>query len=861
MAASLFRAIRDSVIFTDLEGRIRYWSEGAEAVFGHRAEAVLGRTLDFIYPLPDPGRIARDMARILAGEDHVGEWTGRHRDGRSLLLDVRTTVVRGDDGAPVGFLGIARDITERRAGDERLHRVLDSLFVFVGVLDVDGVLLEANRAPVEAAGLAPEDVLGKRFEECWWWSYDEGVQAQLLDAMARARAGEVVRYDVPVRMAGGRLMPIDFMIAPLRDAGGRITHLVPSAVDITDRTAKEAELRASEAGFRGLAESMPAVVFTTNADGRTEYINQRWAEVSGRPASDSLGLGWLAHVHPDDRARAAETWERHRAEGTPYALEYRLGTEGDEWRWHLVRVVPVRVPGGPLRWIGTATDVHEQRLLREELARERAFVESVLATAPVALCVLDTEFRFVRANDVVAAMNGLPVSAHIGRTVADVVPHLWPQVAPIYRQVLEAGEPVLGLEVSGTLPSDPAVERTWLGNYYPVRQGGAITGLGVALVEITAQKRAEQALRRADRRKDEFLATLAHELRNPLSPIRSAVQLLRPGVSTPEEVGWSRDLIDRQVSHLARLIDDLIDVSRISQGRLVLRRAPTTLGDVVRAAVETSRPLLEQRRHALAVDVAAEPLALDADPVRLAQAVTNLLNNAAKYTPPGGRVELAVRREREEGVVEVRDDGIGITAEHLPHVFEMFYQTDVSLERSSGGLGIGLGLVREIVELHGGRVAAVSEGPGRGSAFTIRVPLVARERPASAPRPAPAPVRARRMLVVDDNEDGALALAELLRLSGHEVDVAHDGHAALEAADRTRPEVILLDIGMPGLNGYDACRALRARPWGREALVVAQTGWGQAEDRARAAEAGFDAHFVKPVDLGELLRLVAARRP
>lgn len=364
-----------------------------------------------------------------------------------------------------------------------------------------------------------------------------------------------------------------------------------------------------------------------------------------------------------------------------------------------------------------------------------------------------------------------------------------------------------------------------------------------------------QDVQRADRQKNEFLSMLAHELRNPLAPIRNAVELLRLNKHDESALAWSRDVIDRQVGHLARLVDDLLDISRITRGKIRIRRKKTKVAEFVAHALESSRPLIEARRHRLNVALSSEPLWVDGDAARLAQVLTNLLNNAAKYTPEGGYLWLSGSRERENVVFRVRDTGVGIAADMLPTVFDLFTQADRSLERADGGLGIGLTLVKRLVEKHGGSVEAYSEGAGRGSEFVVRLPLAAPEQSwpqHGADQPSPSTQRQNRILVVDDNIDGADSLAILLRLGGHEVSLAHDGPAALEVAQAFRPEVVLLDIGLPVMDGYEVAKRLRNRDATRNAVLVAVTGYGRDEDRTRSRDAGFDHHLIKPVSLDAL---------
>jgi PAS domain S-box-containing protein len=396
---------------------------------------------------------------------------------------------------------------------------------------------------------------------------------------------------------------------------------------------------------------------------------------------------------------------------------------------------------------------------------------------------------------------------------------------------------------------------------FPIRDdAGHVYRVAGVAEDITQAKIDQEALKEADRRKDEFLATLAHELRNPLAPVRNALQIMRLAGGNAETVRQAQDMMERQIQQMVRLVDDLLDVSRISRGKIELRKERVELAAVVRNALETSRPLLEQSRQHLNVTLPAGPVPLDADPVRLAQVLANLLNNSAKYTEEGGQVWLTAERQGPEVVISVRDNGIGIPADMLPHIFDMFTQVDRSIGRSQGGLGIGLTLVKTLVEMHGGSVVAHSDGPGRGSAFTVRLPFRADLSADDTPGPehrAQAPSGGRRILIVDDNHDAAESLGTVLRLMNNEVHIAPDGLSALQAADVFRPDLVFLDIGMPGMDGYEVARRLRQRPAFQNTVLVALTGWGQEEDRRQTQQAGFDHHLVKPVEPGALQELMA----
>jgi PAS domain S-box-containing protein len=407
-------------------------------------------------------------------------------------------------------------------------------------------------------------------------------------------------------------------------------------------------------------------------------------------------------------------------------------------------------------------------------------------------------------------------------------------------------------------PSDNAVRWLHVSGRTVPNEAGPPRRIGVTF-DITDRKQDEQALQEADRRKNDFLATLAHELRNPLAPIRNAVELLRMKSQLPVDKRGPAEVIDRQTRALTRLVDDLLDISRITQNRLELRREPASLSAIVDSAIEASRPLIDNGGHRLEVSVPEEPIVLLADVTRIAQVISNLLNNAARYSDKRGRIQVDVRRERTEAIVEIADEGIGIPTAMLGRVFEMFVQVDRQYERGRGGLGVGLALSRQLVEMHGGKIVAHSPGPGLGSTFEIRLPI-APEVEASVRAIGvkdDLPTSRLRLLVVDDNRDSVDSLSTLLRLMGNDVHMAFDGVEAVHAAHTLRPDVVLLDVGLPLRNGYEAAKLIRSEPWGRKMVLIALTGWGQAEDRKRSREAGFDHHLVKPVDPKALMALVS----
>ena len=396
----------------------------------------------------------------------------------------------------------------------------------------------------------------------------------------------------------------------------------------------------------------------------------------------------------------------------------------------------------------------------------------------------------------------------------------------------------------------------------PVRdETGQVIGASKVARDVTLQKRVQRELQEADARKTEFLALLAHELRNPLGPIRHAVKILRARAPSPDELQWATSIIDRQTEHMTRLVEDLLDVSRITRGTIELRRERVDVATILKAAVEGSSALMERNRHQLKVTTPSQPLYVDGDVTRLTQVVANLLDNAAKYTDPGGKVWLSAEREGDNAVIRVKDSGVGIPAAMLPRIFDMFTQGGLPLERAQGGLGVGLALVERLVRLHGGHVAAYSSGEGQGSQFTIRLPLAQAQKVPAVERldaPPQKSERRCRVLVVDDNVDSVESLAMLLRMMGHEVDTASDGASGLVKAAAFRPDVAILDIGLPKVNGYELAKQIRQQEWSKNVVLVALTGWGQEQHRRRSEESGFNHHLTKPVEFDVLQDILAA---
>ena len=558
------------------------------------------------------------------------------------------------------------------------------------------------------------------------------------------------------------------------------------------------------------------------------------------------------------------------AAGDEFQLENRYRSQDGQYRWFLGRACPVRDSEGRIsRWFGTCTEIEEFKRLETERHKFVSLAEN--STDFIGMWSQGGDLIYINAAGL--RLVGLPDEDQARQLSVDEF--LFPEDRVF---VTEQFLPSVHVKGHGEMEVRLRDFRTGNGLWvtfhaFPLTDPrGKHIGLVTVSRDVTQRRQMEDHLRHlaadlsdADRRKDEVLATLAHELRNPLAPIRNGLQVIRLADGSRDSAHRVLPMMERQLGQLVRLVDDLLDVSRISRGKLELRRERVDLATVINNAVDTSRPLIDASGHRLTVDLPSRPIHVNADVVRLGQVFANLLNNAAKYSSPNGQIQITVRSDEKDVAVSVRDTGIGIPPHMLQKVFNLFTQVDPALDRSQGGLGIGLTLVKRLVEMHDGGIVAHSDGPGLGSTFTVTLPI---DRSATisevAGRGHDAEVRPDklRILVADDNEDAAQSLAMMLQLLGHEVRTAGDGQQALDVAAQYRADLIFLDIGMPKLNGYEVCRRLKIQDELAGATVVALTGWGQDEDKSKALAAGFDHHYVKPIDpadLGTLLQRLTDR--
>ena len=801
-----------------------------------------------------------------------------------LFMPPRGSFGPGDLGHVVGLvaylftcsliigIGEAMRVARLRANEQRelLRVTLRSIGDAVITTDIDGRVTYLNAVAESLTGWTQAEALGHQLDGVFRIINEDTRQPVANPAIKALREGVVVglaNHTVLIHKEGGE-RPIDDSAAPIRDERGQVSGCVLIFRDVTAQRRIEQDKRSQLLTARLLAsiiESSDDAIISKSLDGVIQSWNVAAERLFGYPAQQVVGRHISVVIPPE---RIAEEDRIVASLKAGQRIEHfeteRLRADGERILVSLT-ISPIKDDAGNV--VGASKivrDITDRK--RAEADREKFVTLIENSTDFIGICDLSGIPFFV--NRAGLEMVGLDSIDEARRM--PVPSFFFPEDQPrimqeFFPSVLEKGHGEIEIRFRHFRTGDAR----WMAYKVLTLPDAAGRPIAFATVsqDVTERKRLEDNLRRlaadlseADRRKNEFLAMLAHELRNPLAPISNAARALYLGAGDAETVRSAAEMLERQVGQMTRLVDDLLDVSRITRGTIELRKERVELAPIVNQAVEAVRALYKGMNHELTITFPPRPIHLDGDAARLTQVIGNLLNNACKFTDSGGHVWLTIEQDREQAVIRVRDNGIGVDAEQLPRLFDMFAQVDTSLERSRDGLGLGLTLVKSLVGLHGGTVEAHSEGLGRGSEFVVRLPILVETSTPASPPPVTdrtPVVGRRRILIVDDHEDGAESLAMLLQFVGHETHKARDGVEAIDAAERLRPDAVLLDIGLPGLNGYEVCRRIRQEPWGKHMVIVALTGWGQEEDRHRSREAGFNTHIVKPVNHEVLLKLLA----
>jgi len=824
-----------------------------------------------------------EMARHETGELLARE-AAAGRAYRSALISETVASV----AALLALLGFAfllarhlaardRAVATIAAQSERLRITLASIGDAVITTDVSGRVVNLNPVAESLTGWSNAEAAGEPLDRVFDIvneSDRERADNPATRALLEGRVVGLANHTLLIRKDGAEL-PIDDSAAPIRGGDGQVVGCVLVFRDISGRKANELALGEARARLQRVVTDMAIPTMVYAEDGRVLLVNRAWTAITGYTADELTTLPeWTRRAY-GTRAAMMNT-----VIGALFALtesvdngEREITTASGEKRiWHFITAPIGRDDLGLRMLVTNAIDVTESRRLDAVVVASEARMRLAMEAAEYGGWEWDRQSDEMIWSDKTRELLGIGPDEPVSFEQFQL--HIHPDDRERRERAITAAW-TSGVHANEYRIVRPDGEVRWLSSRGRVVRGpdGSERMLGV-IGDITEERKLVAALQDADRRKDEFLATLAHELRNPLAPLRNSLAILQRSRSDATTFDKAGAVMERQLGQLVRLIDDLLDVSRLSLDKLTLRVEVTDLAAIVEHAVEACRPAAERAGHVLEVSVPEHPVRLYGDRVRLAQVFANLIGNACKFTPDGGRIVVAARQEGESVVVSVKDDGIGIDGAEIDGVFEMFSQIDHPLERSRGGLGIGLTLVRRLVEMHGGSVVATSAGLDRGSEFVVTLPLAGELRDIAAPIVAAPDVAAPdaaatdvaapspsglQILVVDDNRDSADSLALLLALAGHETHIARDGPQALARAEALRPEAILLDLGLPGLSGYEVCRRLRAEPWARATPIIAVTGWGQDEDRQRSKEAGFDGHLVKPIVLAELAALLGER--
>jgi PAS domain S-box-containing protein len=850
------------IIEGDVDGRIHFCNDAFCRITGRPREQFLSGQVGWASITP-PEWLSADERAIAMVRD-TGQCSPYEKeyvrpDGSRVPVLVGFTLFGEERRRTAAFILdlTARKLAEReiRDGESRFKATFDNAAVGIALVSRDGRWLQVNDRLCAIVGYTRDELLSSSFQAITH-------PADLLTDLALAE--EVARGARPhyslekryLRKDGGWAW-VNLTVSAKQAEDGSFDHFISMVEDISKRHDAEESLMAALNASRTGTFRWNIV---TNEIWWDDSLRHLFGLPSGAPITSIDDF--LQRVHPDHREPVLSELRRCHELGQDFDLELKIVLPDGTERWIYDRGRALRDhTGRPVMMTGACVDITERKLAEQDIRERELMLRAVTDNSPDMLSRFDRDLRHVFVNPAVLRLSGLPASSFLGRTNREMgMPaHLCRLWEDALHSVFSRGQAVgIEFEYQG-------VDQL---HYFSSRcipetgPDGQVEHVLCVAHDRTAERQAHQALKEADHRKDEFLATLAHELRNPLAPLRNGLSILQRLGGTSDIVRV-RDMMERQLAHMVRLVDDLLDVSRVTTGKVTLRKEFITLQTAVQFAIEATRPMVEAAGHRLETVMPSGSVWVHGDQTRLAQVINNLLTNAAKYTPAGGHLKLVVSVEGAHAVVEVSDNGVGIPADSLERVFEMFSQVNASLERSQGGLGIGLALVRALVELHHGSVSVRSEGVGLGSTFLVRIPAVDEALAKRSFLPAlmaEAPVKPRRILAVDDNEDAVSSLAEMLKLDGHTVRIALDGASALRALEDYEPDFVFLDIGMPGLDGHEVARRMRAMKGFSNTRLVALTGWGSEEDKALSVAAGFDFHLTKPVSVAAL-QLVLNENP
>jgi PAS domain S-box-containing protein len=864
LLAGLFESAMDAIISVDEGQCIVLFNPAAERMFGLSVAEAIGQPIDTL--LPEQARQhhaehIRTFARTgVSSRQLVGPGCVHGRRANGELFPVEASISQIKVQGRRLFTVILRDISRRIHDEQALRESEERLTLFAAttfegiVISERGRIIDCNEQFARMMGYTVRELAGRLIEELVVPEDRERVAENI------RRGRESILEHAMLRKDGERLIvETHGKTIPVGSPGGR---RLTAVRDITERKRIEQALQERTERYELVLAGAQSAIWDWDVPGRRVHFSAQWKVMRGF-AENEVGDGeeeWSAGIHPEDAARVMAAVEAHFLGKTPvFAEEYRIRCKDGSLKWIADRGIAQRdARGNVVRMAGSESDITERKRIEQALRDSQADLNRAQSVGQIGswrLNILRNELHWSDENHRIFGIpEGTPMSYET--FLSTIHPDDREYVDRMWMAALR-GAPY---DIEHRLVVDGVLK--WVRERAELEfdeQGRLLGGFGTTQ-DITGLKQAEQALIEADQRKDEFLAMLAHELRNPLTPIRNAAHVLGRLETQEPRVQWAQQIIERQVGHLTRLVDDLLDVSRIVRGKVSLKMEPVELAAVVNQALDMARPLIDGMQHQIAVRLPEQPAYLEGDPVRLAQVLLNLLDNAAKYTPEGGRIEVEASVVGPVIEIQVRDNGIGIPADLLPQVFDLFQQGERTLDRSQGGLGIGLTLVKRLVEMHGGLLEASSAGEGLGSEFTIWLPVLPGPSSMACQQVREAnPAAAHcRVLVVDDDPAVTDSMTVLLQIEGHEVRAAASGEAALELARSFRPQLVLLDIGLQDMDGYTVARQLRAQQAaGEKICLVAVTGYGHEAARARSEDAGFDRHLVKPVDPEILCELLA----